>query len=189
MYDMYGPRWLLRIGTVAYVFGLMMVSLSSKYYQFFLAQSIVASLGSSAIFNCCLNSVISWFFKYRAATVGFVVSGSSIGGIFLPIMMTRLIDQIGFPWMMRAMAFMFLGLCIIACLTIQSRLPPRPQPFVFANYINGFREPALGFTAFGMFSLMLGLFLPFNYIILQAQSAGMDPGLIPYILPILNAAR
>lgn len=36
---------------------------------------------------------------------------------------------------------------------------------------------------------MTGLFLPFNYVILQAAAAGMDPGLVPYILPILNAAR
>lgn len=146
LFDSYGPRYLLWGGTITYVFGLMMVSLASKYYQFFLAQSIVSSLGSSAVFNVGINSVISWFLKHRAAALGIVVSGSSLGGVILPIMMTKLIEQIGFPWMIRAMAFMFLGLLLISCVTIKSRLPPNPKPFVFKEYIDGFRQPAMALT-------------------------------------------
>ncbi len=36
---------------------------------------------------------------------------------------------------------------------------------------------------------MLGMFLPFNYVLLQAKAAGVSPTLITYLLPILNAAR
>lgn len=36
---------------------------------------------------------------------------------------------------------------------------------------------------------MMGLFLPFNYVLLQAEAAGMKRNLITYLLPILNAAR
>jgi MFS family permease len=38
IFDNYGPRWLLLSGTILEVFGLMMTSLSSEYYQFILAQ-------------------------------------------------------------------------------------------------------------------------------------------------------
>ncbi|TKA61019.1 hypothetical protein B0A55_11444, partial [Friedmanniomyces simplex] len=38
LYDNYGPRWLLLAGTFLHVFGLMMTSLASEYYQFILAQ-------------------------------------------------------------------------------------------------------------------------------------------------------
>ncbi|KAF4126012.1 Major Facilitator Superfamily [Geosmithia morbida] len=188
LFDMYGPRWLLPIGTVTYIFGLMMVSISSKYYHFFLAQSVVASLGSSAVFNCCINCLITWFFKHRAAAVGIIAAGSSIGGVVMPIMMTRLIDQIGFPWMVRALALMLLGLLIIVCFTVRSRLPPRPAPFIFMEYLHGFCEPAMGLTVAALFFFMTGLFLPFNYVILQAEAAGMSPNLVTYTLPILNAA-
>lgn len=187
LFDMYGPRYLLWIGTFTYVFGLMMVSLSSKYYQFFLAQSVVSSIGSSAVFNGSMSSVVSWFFKRRAAAFGIMVSGSSLGGVILPIMMTHLIRLIGFPWMMRTMAFIFLALMLTACLTVKSRLPPRPRPFVFTEYLQGFKEPPFALTVAGLFFLMMGLFLPFNYILLQAEAAGMSPSLIPYLLPILNA--
>lgn len=187
LFDMYGPKYLLWVGTFTYVFGLMMVSLSTKYYQFFLAQSVVSSVGSSAVFNASMSSVVSWFFKRRAAAFGILVSGSSLGGVVLPIMMTHLIRLIGFPWMMRTMAFIFLALMLTACLTVKSRLPPRPRPFVFMEYVRGFKEPPFALTVAGLFFLMMGLFLPFNYILLQAEAAGMSPSLIPYLLPILNA--
>ena len=137
----------------------MMVSLSSEYYQFFLAQSIVSSIGSSAVFNACVSSLTTWFFKRRAAAFGIMVSGSSLGGVVLPIMMDKLIAQIGFPWMMRTMGFIFLALMLVSCLTVKSRLPPRPRPFVFKEYLLGFREPAYAITGMYWSSLPFSLLL------------------------------
>ncbi|KAG9250560.1 major facilitator superfamily domain-containing protein [Emericellopsis atlantica] len=188
LYDSYGPRYLLWGGTLTYVFGLMMVSLSSEYYQFFLAQSIVGSMGSSAVFNACLSSTSTWFFKRRALAFGIVVSGSSLGGVVLPIMMRQLIDEIGFPWMIRTVAFVFLVLQLIVCVTVKSRLPPRPKPFVLAEYLEGFRQPTMVLLVAGFFALYLGLFLPFTYVLLQAEAAGTPERIIPYLLSMLNAA-
>lgn len=57
LFDNYGPRLPIAIGGVLQVFGLMMASLSTKYYQFLLSQSIVAGIGASLIFNPCVTSV------------------------------------------------------------------------------------------------------------------------------------
>jgi MFS family permease len=84
VFDNYGPRWLLFGGTFFHVFGLMMTSLSTKYYQFILAQGIVSALGASAIFYGSLSSVGTWFFKNRALAMGIFASGSSMGGVILP---------------------------------------------------------------------------------------------------------
>ncbi|KAH7177873.1 major facilitator superfamily domain-containing protein [Fusarium sp. MPI-SDFR-AT-0072] len=187
LFDNYGPKYLLWFGSIAYIFGLMMISLSKEYYQFFLSQSIVAAIGSSAVFNACMSSLVTWFFKRRAGAFGIMVSGSSLGGVVLPIMMDKMIQSVGFPWMMRTMAFMFLVLLVFSCLTVKSRLPPRPKPFVVKDYINGLRELPILITVIGFFLFMWGMFLPFNYVLLQAQAAGMSETLIPYLLPILNA--
>jgi len=189
VFDSYGPRWMLLVGTLFYVFGLMMTSLAREYYQFFLAQSVVAAIGSSAVFNSCMASVVSWFFRRRAMAFGIMVSGSSMGGVILPIMMDKMIAQVGFPWAIRAVAFLFLFLLGIACLTVRSRIPPRPRPLVISEYFGGFREPAYVLTVFACFLFFWGMFLPFTYIILQAQQSGMDPTLTPYLLPIINAVR
>jgi MFS family permease len=189
LFDCYGPRWLLIIGTVTYVFGLMMTSLATEYYQFFLALGVLSAIGSSAVFNACMASVVSWFFRHRAAAFGIMVSGSSLGGVVLPIMMEKMIAEVGFPWTMRAVAFLFLFLLGIACLTVKSRLPPRPRPLVAAEYYGGFKEPAFALTCLACFLFFWGMFLPFNYIILQAQRQGMDANLTQYLLPIINAVR
>lgn len=189
VFDVYGPRWMLIIGTVVYIFGLMMTSLATQYYQFFLAQSICAAIASSAVFNACMTSVVSWFFKRRAAAFGIMVSGSSLGGFVMPIMIEKLIPQIGFPWTMRAVAFIFLGLLVISCATVRSRLPPRPKPLVLQEYIAGFAEPAYVLTIAANFLFYWGMFVPYNYILLQAKAAGMSEELTQYLIPILNAVR
>ncbi|CEJ92568.1 hypothetical protein VHEMI08213 [[Torrubiella] hemipterigena] len=187
VFDSYGSKYLLWGGSLLYVFGLMMTSLSTKYYQFFLAQSVVASIGSSAVFNGSVACIVSWFNRRRAAAFGIIASGSSVAGVVLPIMMDKLIKSIGFPWMMRSMAFMFMALLGIACVTAKPRVPPNPRPFVFVEYLQSLKELPMILTVWSFFLFMCGMFLPFNYILLQASAAGMSPELIPYLLPILNA--
>ncbi|KAI1483653.1 riboflavin transporter MCH5 [Daldinia eschscholtzii] len=187
LFDSYGPRWLLIIGSLVFCFGLMMLSLSTEYYQIILSQGIVSAVGMSAVFNSAMNSVMGWFFKRRAAALGLMVSGSSLGGVVLPIMMNHLIPRIGFPWTVRAIGFMLLGLCAFACCTVKSRLPPRKRPFKFVEYVRPLREPAFVCIILGGFFFFFGMFLPFNYIQLQARQQGIDAAIIPYLLPIINA--
>lgn len=187
LFDVYGARYLLLGGTAVYVFGLMMTSLGSQYYHFLLAQGFCASIGSAAIFNACIASTASWFFRRRAAAFGIMVSGSSLGGVVLPIMLDKLTARIGFPWAVRCLAFLFLALLSLCCLTVHSRLPPRPQPLVLADYVRGFAEPVYALVAVAAFFFFWGMFLPFNYITLQAEAAGLDSTLLPYLIPIINA--
>jgi len=95
-YDRYGPRYLLIAGTFLHVFGLMMTSLSSEYYQFILAQGICSPIGACLLFFATVTSSMTWFFKWRALAFGIVAAGSSLGGVILPIMVAKLIPQIGF---------------------------------------------------------------------------------------------
>lgn len=84
IFDDHGPKPLLYFGTFAHVFGLMMTSLTSKYYQIFLAQSICSALGASALFYAGTNPVGTWFWNRRALAFGIVSAGSSLSGCILP---------------------------------------------------------------------------------------------------------
>ncbi|KXJ86983.1 major facilitator superfamily domain-containing protein [Microdochium bolleyi] len=187
VYDSYGPRWLMLVGTPVYCFGLLMLSLSTQYYQIMLSQSIVSSLGSGAIFTASLTSTTSWFSRKRGLVFGIVNSGSAVGGVVLPIMLSRLIKEIGFPWTMRAVAFLLLALCSVACLLIKTRVKPSPRRFAWEDYIGGFKESIMIITVVGGFLFFFGMFLPMSYIIVQAQASGISLALIPYLLPIINA--
>jgi hypothetical protein len=84
IYDNFGCRGLLAFGTFFHVFGLMMLSLSTQYYQVILAQSFCSALGASALFFAATNPVATWFFKRRAFAFGIMASGSSLAGVVLP---------------------------------------------------------------------------------------------------------
>ncbi|KEY64535.1 hypothetical protein S7711_03601 [Stachybotrys chartarum IBT 7711] len=188
LYDLYGPRWLMLGGTVLYIFGLMMTSLATEYYQVLLAQSILSSLGSGAIFNVSLSSATTWFLKRRAAALGILVSGSSLGGVLFPILFNHLLPWVGFPWTLRIMTFIIATLCGVACFTVKSRFKPRPRSLRAKDYLLPLTEPAFLYTTIAGFLFLWGMFLPMNYITLQAQEVGVSPQLAQYLLAILNGA-
>lgn len=84
LYDNFGPKPLLYAGTLMHVFGLMMASLSTEYYQILLSQSICSAIGTSAVFSAAMGAVGSWFSKRRALALGVVASGSSLSACILP---------------------------------------------------------------------------------------------------------
>ncbi|KAI0550981.1 monocarboxylate permease-like protein [Xylaria curta] len=187
IFDSYGTRWILPLGTIFYSLGLMLLSLSTEFYQIIITQGIICGIGGAAVFNCASNSTLTWFYRKRAAALGIVVAGSSVGGIVLPIMMSHLIPQIGFPWTVRILGFIVLLFCGIASFTVKSRLPGRPKPFHFIDLVRPFKELRFTLVVAAAFFFFWGLYLPFNYLNIQAQQQGVDPVLIPYLLPIVNA--
>ena len=168
VFDSYGPRYLLFFGTIFHVLGLMMTSLSTQYYQFLLAQGVCSAFGASAIFNAAMSSTGTWFFKNRATAFGVIASGSSLGGVIFPIMVSNLIPKIGYPWTMRAAAFLILGMLVVANLTVKSRLNHTPKRVNLMEYIRPLTEPAFAIICIGAFLFFFGTFLPFNYVIIQS---------------------
>lgn len=164
----------------------MMTSLSTEYYQFILSQGIVSSIGASAIFYPAMSTTATWFFRRRALAFGMIAAGSSIGGVIFPILVSHLIPQVGFPWTMRICAFLVLFLMIISNLTIKSRLPPAPKPFAPMEFVVPFKELPYLMLTIGSFLFFMGMFLPINYLIVQAKAEGMSSRLAGYIIPILN---
>lgn len=159
IYDNFGPRYLLLAGTFFHVFGLMMTSISTKYWHFILSQGLTSALGASMIFYPAMSAVVTWFFKKRALALGVTASGSGLGGIIFPIMVEKLIPEVGFGWTMRICAFLILGLMIIANLTVVSRLPPMPRPVSWRDFVMPFAELPFALLSFGSFLMFMGKLL------------------------------
>ncbi|EXJ96412.1 hypothetical protein A1O1_01538 [Capronia coronata CBS 617.96] len=187
LYDSFGPKWLLLTGSVVHIFGIMMASLATKYYQLLLAQGLCSAIGVSAIFQPSFTCVLGWFTRKRGLAFGILFTGSSVGGVVFPIMISRLIREVGYGWAMRISAFLMLFLLIIANLTVQPYHPPQPQKITAAQLRKPFTELDFLLITAGSFCFSFGFFVPINYLPVQALDAGMDPSLTPYLLPILNA--
>lgn len=103
-------------------------------------------------------------------------------------MIQRLIDEKGFGWALRAAAFLVLGLLVYANLTVKTRIPPMPRPWSVMEFVRPYKELPFFLTVFAAFLFFFGMFLPFTFVILSAQSHGMSAALAGYLLSILNAA-
>ncbi|KAI0154155.1 major facilitator superfamily domain-containing protein [Xylariaceae sp. FL1272] len=188
-FDRQGPRLLIGVGSLLIVLGLMTLSVSREYYQIFLSQSISSGLGMGMIFHGCVNSVSTWFLKKRGLALGISSSGAGVGGVLIPIIFDRLVVQIGFPWTVRVLGFIILGLQIVAFLTVRSRLDHKGRPpFRITMFAKPFRDRAFVLDALAGFFGFLGTLIPFNYLKLASQSAGVSPNLATYLLPLINAS-
>jgi MFS family permease len=189
LFDIFGPSWLLIVGTILTTFGLMMTSLCHDYYQFFLAQGLVTGVGLSVVFQIAILCVNTWFLKKRGLAVGLMVSGSSLGGVCFPVMLKRLFNSVGFGWGVRSAAFLIFGCLVIANFLVKSRLPPpgwrnTRQIFDWA----ALKEPVFVFVCFACYFTYWGLFTPFTFLPSYAIAHGMDENLAFYLISIVNAA-
>ncbi|EEU35614.1 uncharacterized protein NECHADRAFT_86810 [Fusarium vanettenii 77-13-4] len=181
LFDKHGPRPLIVGGTLLHVFGLMMASLAKTYYQFILSQGVC-----SAIALACMTT---WFSKRRGAAMGIMATGSSVGGVIFPIMISRMIKSTGYPWAMRTAAFLILGLQIIAIITVRPRTKPVPKKMPAGRYAAPFTEIPFVMLLLGIFVLTYGIFIPIDYLAVQAfQEAHVSEEMAQYLVSIFNAA-
>jgi hypothetical protein len=83
IYDAGYFRALLSVGSFLVVFGFMMLSLASTYWQVILAQGICVGLGAGCLFVPSV-AILSTYFSTRVATaMGLAAAGSSLGKLFL----------------------------------------------------------------------------------------------------------
>lgn len=171
VFDDYGPRPLLIVGTFLHVFGLMMASISEEYYQILLSQAVCSAIGSSMVFYPAFSCVSTWFLAKRGAALGLVAAGSSLGGVIFPIMLIHLIPKIGFGWAMRTCAFMILALLIFAIFTVKSRLEPSKRPFKVLAFVKPLTEPAFILLTAAVFFFYCEIYLFFfSFNVIRRQT-------------------
>lgn len=132
-------------------------------------------------------SITHWFDKNRAAAFGVVVSGSSIGGVVIPIAISKMLNgtTLGYGWTVRIIGFVFMPLLSFSCVTVKARLPPRTTQFWLPKV---FRDTKFLLLVAAMFFMFSGMLTPIFYIPTFAIARGMEPTLAGYLLAILNAA-
>lgn len=122
--------------------------------------------------------------------MGIMVTGSSVGGVIFPIMISRMIPAVGYPWTMRTCAFIILALQIFAILTVRPRTKSEPKKMPTGRLAAPFKEFPFLMLLLGMFILTYGIFIPITYMAVQGfQEAGMSVETSQYLVAIFNAAR
>lgn len=159
-YGLFRPTFI--VGSFFQLLGVFMTSLSTKYWQLFLAQGVCTGLGNGLIFCPALAILSTYFSKKRALAIGIAASGSATGGVVFPAIVERLLPRIGFPWTVRVLGFVMLFVQAITLTFTKPRLPPRKAgPLVEWG---AFKETTYTLFAIGMFLIFWGIYFAFYYL-------------------------
>jgi len=177
----------VRPAAIAYVFAMMMLSLCKTYWQIVLVQGVVMGMVMGLLQLPAFAAVSQYFEKNRAGALGLVMSGSSIGGVVMPIILSKMLNSssLGYGWTVRVIGFLILPLMAFACVALKARLPRRETDFWI---LSAFKDVRYFLLIIALFFLFFGMFTPFFYLPSYAVSQGMSPTLAGYLLAILNAA-
>ncbi|KAI8986291.1 MFS general substrate transporter [Trametes punicea] len=186
LFDAYGPRLLLLFGSLILVFGTMMTSISTQYYQFILAQGSLVAIGIGTVFYPSLAAISTHFKRYRSTALGIAFAGSGLGGVVYPIIYQQLFNRVGFAWTVRISGFVSLALCGVAVGTITTRLskPQGDAPWFNKDII---RDAPFRLVILGSIFISFGLFIPSFYIVDYSTAHGISPQTAFYVLSVMNA--
>lgn len=199
------------VGSFGCVFALMMISLCQEFYQFLLAQGVVFGICMGLATWPMLALVGQYIKVKRAAAMGIVLAGSSLGGIIWPIAIDRLINKpnIGFPWTMRIVGFIMIPCFIFSCVAAKSPDTPKTnvesrdssqqsdgntieqkdiQQSHKAEALALVRKPSLQLLCLAVFIIYFGMFSPFFYTTSYAVEKGFSTSLAFYTVSIVNGA-
>ncbi|KXG50743.1 Major facilitator superfamily domain, general substrate transporter [Penicillium griseofulvum] len=211
MLDTFGPTFMVYVGSFGCVFALMMTSLCKEFYQFLLAQGVVLGISMGLVTWPMLALVGQYIKVKRAAAMGIVLAGSSLGGVIWPIAIDRMINNpnIGFSWSMRIVGFVMIPCFIFSCAVARS--PDLPTTNVESRNSNQvgdeniteekderrnhkgealalLRKPSLQLLCLAMFITYFGMFSPFFYTTSYAVEKGFSTSLAFYTVSIVNGA-
>lgn len=141
-------------------------------------------IANNRLFTPSVAVISTWFTRRRAAAMGIVASGSSVGAVVYPIVLQKLIPQIGFGWSVRIVALIQIVTLAISNLVMKSRLPPRKAgPLVEPK---AFLQPSYTLYTIGAFLAFWGLYTPLFYSTSYAVKVNAPSNVEPYILPMMN---
>lgn len=161
-------------GSFLELLGVFMTSISTEYWQIFLAQGICKGLGDGMVFCPVVSLVATYFSKKRALAMACTASGGATGGIIFPLIARQLLYRIGFGWTVRVMGFVILFNTVVAVAMARVRLSPRRLgPLIEWS---AFREPSYSLYCVGMFFNCWAVYFAYFYVSLVIPLAAPYSG-------------
>ncbi|KAF2690142.1 monocarboxylate permease-like protein, mch4 [Lentithecium fluviatile CBS 122367] len=186
IYDRGYLRLLLVTGSFMVVFGHMMLSLCTEFWQVLLSQAFCVGIGSGLLFTPTVSLLPTWFSTHMGLAIGIASSGSSLGGVIYPIVLYRLISQVGFPWAVRSIAFIALATFMLPLAVMRMRVRV-PKPRAVVDW-TAFRDaPFMTFTL-SVLIVFIGNAVLIFYVSFYPENRGFtDTSMAFYMAAIFNA--
>ncbi|KAL2787765.1 major facilitator superfamily domain-containing protein [Aspergillus keveii] len=201
LFDMGYYRFMILVGSFLSVFGIMMLSFATEYYQILLSQGICTGLGFGLLYIPSITLVSRSFVRKRALALGVSTAGAPLGGVIYTLMFEQLLPKVEFPWTVRIIGFTMLALFVASAGMLLWKAENTGQlPSTQSQSQSQWRTrrlfdiralkdlPFWNFTVANFF-LYLGYMTPFYYMPIYAETKlGTSRSLGLYILIISQAS-
>ncbi|RDL31166.1 MFS monocarboxylate transporter [Venustampulla echinocandica] len=125
LFDRYGSRYLVLVGSVVYVVSLVVLAECTRYWHFMLVYGVVNGISGACLTTTALAVVAHWFERRRGLASGIAFIGSSVGGIVFPLVLKSTLENLSWAWALRVVALIAGVLLVVGNLCVRGRLPPR----------------------------------------------------------------
>jgi MFS family permease len=137
--DRHGARPLMLVGTVVLSGSLLLISGVTELWQFFVLQSVGVGIGVSLVGPLVLNITMSkWFVLRRGWAIALGSTGISFASMLIPLVLTRVVDEMGWRD-----GYVILGV-VALLLSIPVALIMRRQPEDYGQLPDGQRTDGTG---------------------------------------------
>ncbi|EEU35027.1 uncharacterized protein NECHADRAFT_37501 [Fusarium vanettenii 77-13-4] len=167
-------RYVFVTGILLQVVGVMVTSVGSEYWHFFVAQGVLVGLGHSCVFCPVLAVLSTYFARRRALAMGIAACGSATGGMVFPSLVRQLLPKLGFAWTLRIAGLTQLLTLSLALVFAKPRIKPRgSNPLVDWS---AFKDVEYALYVTASFFTCWGVYLAYYFIPAYSQIA-LDPPL------------
>jgi MFS family permease len=112
LFDRWGARRVVSIGTVAMACGVFLLTMVTRPWQVYAAFAVM-SLGWATMSGAAINIIVApWFDRRRGLAVSWALNGGSAGGVVIAPLLTFLIARFGFDIAVGTMAASMLAILI-----------------------------------------------------------------------------
>lgn len=121
LFDKFGPRWLLMVGSTGYAVAFFILGSCTKYWQFLLVFGVLGGSSGAVISIPAVGALARWFFKHRGIATGLAFTGAGAGGVVFPLMLRSLLPSLGWAWATRVLAFVVTSLLVVGNVCVRGR--------------------------------------------------------------------
>ncbi|KAL2841000.1 MFS general substrate transporter [Aspergillus pseudoustus] len=185
LFDRYGPRMLLIVGSSASFVSYLLLAECTKYWHFMLCLGVFAGFACAVVTTVSIAVLSHWFYRRRALASGLCMAGSSLGGILFPLLLRHLFPTYGWKWSIRVISLMSLVCYSAGIFLVKGRLAPSPLSRSTID-LKSFKSPRLGFLALAVFAFEFIIFGCAALVPTYIRFAGLPENTQYYSLTILN---
>ncbi|KAK4649255.1 uncharacterized protein QC761_117300 [Podospora bellae-mahoneyi] len=187
VFDKHGPRWPIVGGSVCLFAALIVVSISTNYWHLLVAFAVFSGLGSALLFTPSIAAIGHFFNERRGLATGVATTAGSVSAVVFPYVVQELFVKVGWPWTMRALALICLGVAVGANFLIRSRLPPAKHAKITPS-VRVFQTKGFGLTLGAVFLMQFAGFVPLSYLSGYVLAKGFGQEFSFDVVTVLNAS-